>query len=63
MVFTAVECPKCYKKAVFPTNKKVIIDGEVAFPLSAKCSECGWEPTDEQVIEGWKTGTLDLTGA
>ena len=60
-MFTAMKCPKCGKDAVFPSTKKVIIDGEVTFPFSVKCSDCGWEPTDEQVIKGWKTGKLDVS--
>lgn len=54
MCFTAINCPKCENGTVFPTQRKVIIDGEVCFIFSVKCGECGWQPSEEHDIAEYK---------
>ena len=53
-LFTPMKCPECGKMAVFPRTKMMEIDGQMCGPMTVKCSECGWEPSDEEVKKQWR---------
>lgn len=53
-LFVGTKCPKCKKNTLFPSSKTMEIDGEICGPLTSKCSSCGWEPSDEEVIKRWR---------
>jgi len=53
-LFTAMECPKCKKMAVFPTTRIIKIDGVMCGPISERCGECGWEPSEEELRKDWR---------
>lgn len=53
-LFVAMKCPKCGKSAVFPTTKIMKIDGEMCGPLTVVCKECGWGPSNEDLIDEWR---------
>ena len=50
------KCPECQKYGghMAMTKEPMKKDGEDVWPLTLRCSKCGWELPEEEVIKSWR---------